>query len=70
MCAKVLYTKRIKGKLYPKAARTGSYAFAEGVSRVHGKIVSSYVGIGRVPEAADVIEIGGKADGHFSSEPE
>lgn len=49
MCATILYRKLIKGRLYPKAARNGPYAFAQEVTRVQGKIV-------KVPEGQDVIE--------------
>lgn len=81
MCATVFYRKLIKGKLYPKAARTGPYAFAQEVSRVRGKVVTKYVGIVRVPEnavienwsespdEADVIERGEEHDNHIR-EPE
>jgi hypothetical protein len=31
LCATVFYRKRINGRLYSKAARTGPYAFAEEV---------------------------------------
>ncbi len=50
MCAIVFYRKCIRGKTYPKAARTGPYAFAQEVTRVNGKVVSRYVGIVSVPE--------------------
>ncbi len=62
MCAIVYYTKQIKGRLYPKAARFGSYAFAQEVSRVRGKVVTRYVGIVKVPKDAAVVENGGEAD--------
>lgn len=81
MVATVFYTKQIKGKLYPKAARTGPYAFAQEVSRVHGKVVTRYIGIVRVSKDApviengeadgtDVIENGGEADANDTHEPE
>jgi hypothetical protein len=70
LCATVFYTKRIGGRLYPRAARTGPYAFAEEVSRVNGKVVSKYLGIRRLPDAPDVIEIEEDADDHHFSEPE
>jgi hypothetical protein len=57
LCAIVLYKKRINGRLYPKAARTGPYAFAHEVSRVGGKVVSKYIGIVKVPENAVVAEM-------------
>ena len=58
MCAVVYYRKRIRGRLYPVAARTGPYAFANEVTRVSGKITSKYVGILKVPEgkSVDVVE--------------
>jgi len=56
LCATVFYTKLSKGKLYPKAARTGPYAFAQEVSRVRLKVVTKYVGIVKVPKDAVVIE--------------
>lgn len=58
LCATIFYRKTIKGKLYPKAARTGPYAFADDVSRVGSKIVSKYIGIVKVPENAVVAEKG------------
>ncbi|MDV3243902.1 MAG: hypothetical protein LYZ66_01855 [Nitrososphaerales archaeon] len=58
MCATVFYTKRIKGRLYPKAARTGPYAFAQEVSRVRGEVVTRYIGIMRVSKDARAIENG------------
>ena len=48
MCATVFYRKRIRGRLYPKAARTGPYAFAQEVSRVDGRVVTRYLGIVQV----------------------
>jgi len=62
LCATVRYTKLIKGKLYPKAARDGSYAFAQEVSRVRGKVVTKYVGIVRVQKDA-AVENRGDSDG-------
>jgi len=56
LCPTVFYRKQIKGKLYPKAARTGPYAFAQEVSRVRGNVVTRYFGIVRVPNDAAVIE--------------
>ncbi len=70
MCATVLYTKWIKGKLYPKAARTGPYAFAEEVNRVNGRVVTRYLGIVEVPDRVDVVEMGGESDDDNSSEQE
>jgi len=51
LCAIVLYRKCVKGRLYPKAARTGLYAFAEEVTRVNGRVVTRYLGIMRMLEA-------------------
>jgi hypothetical protein len=42
--------KHAKGKLYPKAARTGPYAYAQEVARVNGRVVSKYLGIVKVDE--------------------
>jgi hypothetical protein len=56
LTAKVLYTKWIKGKLYPKAARTGPFAFAQEVSRVNGRVVTRYLGIVQVQVGTGVIE--------------
>ena len=82
MCATVFYRKLIKGKLYPKAARTGPYAFAQEVKRVNGKVVTRYIGIMKVlardaviensggADGTDVIEKGGEADADSPSEPE
>ncbi len=69
MCATVHYTKHVKGRLYPKAARTGPYAFAQEVSRVDGRVISRYMGIRMLSERADVIEKGEEHDDH-SREPE
>ncbi len=57
MCAIVLYRKRIRGRLYPKAARTGPYAFAQEVRRVNGKVVTTYLGIREVTNEVNVTEI-------------
>ena len=79
LCATVYYTKLLKGKLYPKAARTSPYAHAQEVTRVNGKVVAKYIGIVRLPEKvgaesvadkADVIEKGGKEDADHPGEPE
>ena len=43
MCATVFYRKHIKGRLYPKAARTGPYAFAQGVSRANGRVWATVI---------------------------
>lgn len=56
MCATVFCRKLVKGRLYPKAARTGPYAFAQEVSRVRGKVATRYVGIVKVPENASVAD--------------
>lgn len=85
MCATVFYTKLINGRLYPKAARAGPFAYANEVSGVQGKVVSKYVGIAKVPdntnvvESADVVENKagtnvvenvGEADANDTREPE
>lgn len=70
MCATAFYRKRIKGRLYPKAARTGPYAFAEEVRRVDGRVVSRYVGIVQVPDKAKVIEMEEGSHGHQPNQPE
>ncbi len=70
MCATVFYRKRIKGKLYPKAARTGPLAFAEEVSRVNGRVVSRYLGIMKAPDRVDIVEMGEESHDHQFSEPE
>ena len=71
LCATVLYREQINGRLYPKAARTGPYCFAEKVSRVNGRLVSRYLGIVRLPQKADVIEIDEEeSHDHQLSEPE
>lgn len=58
MCATILYRKVIKGRLYPKAARTGPYAYAQEVVRVNGKVVARYLGIARLPDRKDAVAIG------------
>jgi hypothetical protein len=60
----------MKGRLYPKAARTGPYAFAEEVRRVDGRVVSRYVGIVQVPERTNVIEMEEGSRDHQPSQPE
>jgi hypothetical protein len=64
LCAIVYYRKTKLGRLYPKAARTGPYAYAQEVTRVGGKVVTKYLGIVRIPEGRgqDVIEKGGGSD--------
>ena len=62
MCATIFYTKLIKGKLYPRAARTAPYAFAQEVSRVRGKVVTTYIGIMKVRKDSAVIESDCEAD--------
>jgi hypothetical protein len=69
LCATVFYRKRIEGRLYPKAARTSPYAFAEEVRRVDGKVVSRYVGIVQVPERANVIEMEEGSRDHSPTNP-
>ncbi len=50
MCATVFYTKQIKGKLFPKAARNnGRYAYCQSVNRVDGKVICKYLGIRKLP---------------------
>jgi len=70
LCATILYRKVIKGRLYPKAARAGPYAYAQEVTRVNGKVVTKYVGIVRVPERKDVVEKGGEESAHQPGQPE
>ncbi len=70
LCAIVLYKKRIRGRLYPKAARTGPYAFAQEVSRVNGKVVMRYLGIVQVQDSTGVIEREGESNDDNSSEQE
>jgi hypothetical protein len=67
LCATVLYRKWIKGRLYPKAARTGPFAFAQEVNRVDGRVVTRYIGIVEVPDRMDVVEMGGESDDDNSS---
>ncbi len=58
LCAMVYNTKQVKGRLpYPRAARTGPYAFAQKVGQMNAKVVTRYVGITKVPENS-VIEKG------------
>ncbi len=70
MCATVFYRKHIKGRLYPKAARTGPYAFAQGVSRVNGRVVTRYLGIVQVEERANVVEREEGSNADQPGEPE
>jgi hypothetical protein len=60
LCATVFYRKVINGRLYPKAARTGSYVYAQEVKRAKGKVVTKYLGIIKVPDRCDAIEKGGE----------
>jgi len=62
LCATVFYKKWVRGKLYPKAARTGPYAFAQEVFRVNGRVVTRYLGIVQVPGRVAVVEMGGESD--------
>jgi len=62
MCAIVFYRKQINGKVYPRAGRTGPYAFAQEVRRVDGKVVTTYIGILRVPDKESVIESKGEPE--------
>ena len=70
MCATVFYKKWIRGKLYPKAARTGPYAFAQEVRRVNGRIVTRYLGVMQVPGRVPVAETGEDTDDDNSREQE
>jgi hypothetical protein len=63
LTATVFYTKEINGRLYPKAARTGPYPFAQEVSRVDGKVVTRYIGIERLPNGAIPSQACAKAKG-------
>lgn len=49
MCVNFYSRKHLKGRLYPKAARTGSYSDANEVNLVNGKVVSKCVGIRQGP---------------------
>ncbi len=50
MCSTVYYTKLIRGRIYPKAARNnGRYAYCQSVNRVDGKVMSKYLGIRKLP---------------------
>lgn len=69
MCAIVYYRKSKGGRLYPKAARTGPYAYAQEVTRVNGKVVTKYIGIVRLPENTDVVERGGEGSADKPGEP-
>jgi len=62
LCAIVFYRKRINGQLYPKAARTGPYAFAQEVKRANGKVVTRYLGILKVPDKKHIEETDEHAD--------
>jgi hypothetical protein len=70
VCAIVYYTKTINGRRYPKAARTGPYAFAQEVTRVNGRIVTRYLGIVKVEERTGVIEMEEGSHGHQPGQPE
>ena len=70
MCAIVFYTKTINGRRYPKAARTGPFAFAQEVNRVNGRVVTRYLGIVQVEERTDVVETEEEANDHKSDQPE
>jgi hypothetical protein len=69
LCAIVFYKKRIRGKLYPKAARTGPYAFAQEVSRVDMRVVTRYLGIMQIPERVDVKEMEEGSHDHQPGQP-
>jgi hypothetical protein len=70
LCAIVYYTKTINGRRYPKAARTGPYAFAQEVTRVDGRVATRYLGIVQVEERTDVIEMEEGSHGHRPGEAE
>ena len=70
LCAIVFYNKRIRGRLHPKVARTGPFAFAQEVCRVKGQAVTKYLGIVKLPEKADVIETGEESNDHNPERPE
>jgi len=71
MCAIVYYTKTINGRRYPKAARTGPYAFAQEVTRVDGRVVTRYIGIVQISEeGTDVIEMEEGSNDHKPEQPE
>jgi len=70
LCAIVFYKKRIRGKLYPKATRTGPYAFAQEVSRVDGSVVTRYLGIMQVPETVEMVEMEDGSNDNKPGEPE
>jgi len=70
LCATVFYKKWVRGKLYPKAARTGPFAFAQEVSRVDGRVVTRYIGIVQVPDGTKIVQMGGESDDDNSSEQE
>jgi len=70
LCATILYRKVIKGRLYPKAARTGPYAYAQEVTRVNGKVVTKYIGIVKIPEGQDVMAKGGEESAHKPGQSE
>jgi len=70
MCAIAHYTKTINGRKYPKAARTGPYAFAQEVTRVDGRVVIRYIGIVQVEGRTDVIEMEEGSNDHRPGEAE
>jgi hypothetical protein len=70
LCAIVYYRKTSKGRLYPKAARTGPYAYAQEVTRVQGKVVTKYLGIVRLSEKGDATGKGGEKGADQPGEPE
>ena len=70
MCATVFYRKQIRGRIYPKAARTGPCAFAQEVNRVDGRVVTRYIGIVQLPEKADVVEMGEESNDSEPGQPE
>ena len=70
MRATVLYRKWTRGRLYPKAARTGPFAFAQEVNRVNGRVVTRYIGIVQVPDGTKVVKMEGESVDDNSSEQE
>ena len=53
----IYYTRVIKGKLYPKAARADrSWAYCVDIQRIDGKVVSKYQGIRQAPKDSDIEE--------------
>ena len=70
LCATVFYKKWIRGRLYPKAARTGPFAFVQEVSRVDGRVVTRYIGIVHVPDGTKAVKMEGESNDDNSSKQE